>query len=432
MTRLGLRAISQLASSTRLDKLGLRKPTEQMLYQGSKMGFRGVTAANRTFKAMKGLTQPARLSRSGPGEMFDLRPSDDQVMICDAVRIFAKEQFRPVAQAMDTAYGASADLLAQCNDLGVTVMGIPESLGGAGTERSAITNVLIAEAMAEGDMGLAFAALAPSAVSTALVLWGSAEQQASYLGAFAGDTPPAAALAVQEPRGLFDPFKLETRARLVNGRYVVDGVKSMVPLAARAELFIVAADIEGRGPGLLIIESSTPGLSIKAETSMGLRAAATAQLVMEGVSVPTGALLGGGAAEVYNECIQLSRLGWCALGTGCAQSVLDYLIPYVNEREAFGEPISHRQSVAFTVSDIAIDVSAMRLLTWQAASLVDTDRPYEQAVALARRYCGDQGARIGSNGVQLLGGHGFVKEHPVERWYRDLRAVGLMEGALLV
>jgi len=432
MTRLGLRALSQLAASPRLDKLGLRKPTEQLMYQGTKAGFRGVVAANRAFKAIKGLTQPVRLSRSGPGDLFDLRPSEDQVMICDAVRIFAKEQFRPAAQAADTAYGAAPALLAQCQDLGVTAMGIPEALGGAGTERSAVTNVLIAEALAEGDMGLAFAALAPSAVSTALVLWGSAEQQASYLGAFAGETPPAAALAVQEPRALFDPFTLETRARLVNGRYVIDGVKSMVPLAASAELFIVAAEVEGHGPGLLIIESSTPGLSIKAESSMGLRAAGTAQLVLEGVSVPVGALLGGGAAEVYIECIQLARLGWCALGVGCAQAVLDYLIPYVNEREAFGEPISHRQSVAFTVSDIAIDLNAMRLLTWRAASLVDTDQPYAEAVALARRFSADQGARIGSNGVQLLGGHGFVKEHPVERWYRDLRAVGLMEGALLV
>lgn len=442
LTRIGLRTLSQLAASRRLDSLGLRKRTEQVLYHGTKAGFQGVTAANRAFKSIKGLTQPARLPRSGGGDLFDLRPSDDQALICDAVRVFASEQLRPAAQAADTAYAAPADLLVQCQDLGVTALGIPEALGGAGIERSVVTNVLIAQALAEGDMGLAFAALAPSAVSTALVLWGSAEQQASYLGAFAGDAPPPAALAIQEPRALFDPFALETRARLVNGRYVLDGVKAMVPLAASAELFVVAAEVDGKGPGLLIVESSAPGLSIRAETAMGLRAAATAQLVLQGVSVPASALLGGDVAgpvaaadayeSVYAECIQLGRLAWCALGVGCGQAVLGYLVPYVNEREAFGEPISHRQSVAFAVADIAIELDAMRLLTWRAASLADGGQPYIEAAALARRLCADKGMQIGSQGVQLLGGHGFVKEHPVERWYRDLRAVGVMEGGLLV
>jgi alkylation response protein AidB-like acyl-CoA dehydrogenase len=193
-----------------------------------------------------------------------------------------------------------------------------------------------------------------------------------------------------------------------------------------------SAEVDGKGPGLLIVESSTAGLSTKAESPMGLRAAATAQLVLEGVSVPASALIAGGDPAVYAQCIQLGRLGWCALAVGCSQAVLDYLVPYVNEREAFGEPISHRQSVAFAVADIAIELNAMRLLTWRAASLAEADEPFFEAAALARRLCADKGMQIGSNGVQLLGGHGFVKEHPVERWYRDLRAVALMEGALLV
>jgi alkylation response protein AidB-like acyl-CoA dehydrogenase len=112
--------------------------------------------------------------------------------------------------------------------------------------------------------------------------------------------------------------------------------------------------------------------------------------------------------------------------------VLDYVIPAVNERVAFGEPVSHRQAVAFAVSDIAIELAGMRLLTWRAASRADQGRSFAREVALARRLCAAKGMQIGSDGVQLLGGHGYVKEHPVERWYRDLRAVGLMEGALLV
>ena len=113
--------------------------------------------------------------------------------------------------------------------------------------------------------------------------------------------------------------------------------------------------------------------------------------------------------------------------------MLDYVIPYVNERHAFGEPISHRQAVAFTVADIAIEVDGMRLTTWRAASLPDAGKDVAHAAALARRICARARAwQIGSDGVQLLGGHGYVKEYPVERWYRDLRATGVMEGALLV
>ena len=152
--------------------------------------------------------------------------------------------------------------------------------------------------------------------------------------------------------------------------------------------------------------------------------------VNEGRSIKQ--LIADGAANVYEDCIQLSRLAWCALGVGCAQGVLDYVVPYVNDRQAFGEPISHRQSVAFAISNMAIELHGMRLLTWRAASLVDAEEPFDQATMLARRLCADKGMQIGSDGVQLLGGHGFVKEHPVERWYRDLRAVGLMEGGLLL
>jgi len=432
LTRIGLRTLSRMAGSTKLDALGLRKPTEQVLYHGTKAGFKAVTAANRAFKSVKNLGSPQRLPKRGTGELFDLAPTDEQQMLREAARTFAMEQLREAAGKADMAYAAPLELLAQCAELGITSLGIPESLGGMGTERSAMTNVLIAEAMAEGDMGLAFAALAPSAVSTALVLWGNAEQQADYLGDFTGENVPAAALAIQEPTPLFDPFELKTRAVALAGGYVLNGVKSMVPLAGQAELFIVAAHIEGKGPALFLIESSTKGLSVEEDRAMGLRAAGTARLKLDSVGVPGKALLADGAFDAYRECIQLSRLAWCALGTGCAQGVLDFIVPYVNERHAFGEPISHRQSVAFAVSNMSIELNAMRLLTWRAASLVDADADFFEAAALARRLCADKGMQIGSDGVQLLGGHGFVTEYPVERWYRDLRAVGVMEGGLLI
>ena len=143
-------------------------------------------------------------------------------------------------------------------------------------------------------------------------------------------------------------------------------------------------------------------------------------------------MLGETDGTTYAECVRLSRLAWCALAVGTGQAVLDYVTPYVKEREAFGEPIAHRQSVAFMVANIAIELQAMRLLTYKAAGRAAAGKDFAREVALARKLCAEKGMQIGLDGVQLLGGHGFVKEHPVERWYRDLRAIGVMEGSVLV
>jgi len=299
-------------------------------------------------------------------------------------------------------------------------------------EQAAVTSVLIGEAFAHGDMGVAYAALAPGAVATAIGHWGSAEQEATYLPAFTGEDTPAAALAILEPRPLFDPLKLETTAAKKGEDWVLSGTKSLLARPAECELFLVAAEAEGIGPALFVIESGTDGLTVEEEPAMGLRPAATGRLLLEDVTLPATALLGEGKREDYVECVQRARLAWCALAVGTAQATLDYVKQYVNERTAFGEPISNRQSVAFGVSDIGIESEGMRLATYRAASRADQGQDFARETAMARRLCAQKGMQIGSEGVQLLGGHGFVKEHPVERWYRDLRAAGVMEGALLV
>ena len=429
---LGLRALNRFAGLQLVDRLKLRKPAEKAIYAASRNGFLTLNVLGRSFAATQKLLQPARLAAGRSSGLFDLEPSEEQQMLRDAVRSFALEQLRPAAAAADAACAAPASLLAQSAELGIAQLGVPEALGGAGSERSAVTAVLVAEALAQGDLGLAVACLAPTAVSTALALGGEPEQQARYLPAFVGERMPAAALAIQEPRALFDPFVLYTTARTVEGGYVLEGLKSLVPRAAEAELFVVAARLDGRKPALFLIEASTAGLSVLPEPAMGLRAAATAQLRLDNVKLPASALLGKGDDAVYVQCVHLGRLGWCALATGTAQAVLDYVVPYVNERVAFGEPVSHRQAVAFNVATIGIDLESMRLLTWRAASRAGQGLDFARETTLARRLCADKGMAIGSDGVQLLGGHGFVKEHPVERWYRDLRAAGLMEGVLLV
>ncbi len=427
----GLRALNRLASNPLIDRFGLRDSAERVLHEASKATVRTATRAGRTFAATQKLSKPARQPRAGRSDLFDLTPDDEQQMLRESVREFALAKLRPAAEAADDACAAPDELLAQANELGLTMVGVPEELGGAVAERSAVTTVLMSEALAQGDMGIALACLAPAAVSTGLSLWGDAEQQATYLPEFVGENVPAAALAVLEPRPLFNPFDLKTRARRVDGGFVLDGVKSLVPRASASELFVIAASLEGT-PALFVLEPGGKGLSVEPEPAMGLRAAATGRLVLEGVKLPAGALLGEPGQATVSECIQLGRLGWCALAVGTGQAVLDYVIPYVNERTAFGEPISSRQSVAFTVANIAIELDGMRLATYRAASRVDQGMPFAREVALARRLCAERGSAIGSDGVQLLGGHGYVKEHPVERWYRDLRAAGVMEGGLLV
>ena len=430
-TQVGLRALNRLAGSELIDRVGLRSTTERLVGGGTRNGFRAANAAGRRFAAVQKLGKPARQKSSQRSGGFDIEPTEEQQMMIEAFVDFAAAKLRPAAQAADSACATPPELLAQSAELGIAVLGVPEELGGAVDERSAVTSTLITEALARGDMGLAFSALAPAAVSTALGLWGDAEQQSTYLPAFTGEDVPAAALAVQEPRALFDPFALETKARRDGDGFVLDGLKSMVPRAADAELFIVAADLDGT-PALFIVEASTAGLFTDPEPGMGLRAAATAQLKLDGVKLGAGALLAEGNPDTYAECIRLGRVAWCAMALGTAHGALDFLIPYVNERRAFGEPISHRQAVAFNIADIGIEIEGMRLTTYRAASLADRGKDFSRAAAVARELCRTKGTKIGSDAVGLLGGHGYVKEYPVERWYRDLRAAGVLEGGLLV
>lgn len=430
---LGLRALRGIAGLEVIDRVGLRGFSEKALFTATKQGFRSAAAANRTFAAATSLGRAERQRPRSAAGLFDLTPDDEQEMLVEAVTALAAERLRPAAVAADAACTAPTEVLASANEMGVSILGVPEALGGVVEERSAVTSVLVAASLAHGDLGLAVAALAPGAVATALGLWGNAEQQAQYLPAFTqGDEPVPAALTLLEPQPLFDPFELQTTAVRVDDGFVLTGTKALVPRGAEAELFVVAADLEGSGPALFLVESGSPGITVEAEPAMGARAAATATVRFDAVSIPASALLGGGAPEVYAECVDRARIAWCALSVGCAQAVLDYVVPYVNERTAFGEPISNRQAVAFMVADIAIELEGMRLTTLRAASRADQGKEFSREAALARVLCADKGMRIGSDGVQLLGGHGYVKEHPVERWYRDLRAAGVFEGALLV
>ena len=429
---LAVAMLNRLAQTSVLDRLGLRKQTERVVFETTRVGFRTAGSVSRTFsRKRRPGGEAVRVPTAGSKGLFDLTPTEDEQMLVDVVTEFATEMVRPAAAEANDACAAPDELLKASLEIGLPILGVPEELDGISSERSAMAGTLVAEALAKGDMGLAVACLAPGAVATALSLWGSDEQQATYLPAFTGEEVPAAALALTEPRPLFDAMEPRTTALRDGDGFVLNGVKSLVPRAADAELFVVGAALDGK-PALFLVESSTEGIEIESEPSMGVRAAGLGRLVLNDVRVSEIGLLGDASGAAYAECVRLSRLAWCALAIGTGQAVLDYVIPYVNERQAFGEPISNRQSVAFMVANIGIELQAMRLVTYKAASRAAQGKSFDREVALARRLCAERGMQIGNDGVQLLGGHGFVKEHPVERWYRDLRAIGVMEGGVLV
>lgn len=432
-TEIGLALVTPIVGQEFLDRHHLRDPLNRALRYGIKQAFSVAGASTRQFKRVQGLRGgPTRLKASGK-DYFDLTPDDEQKMIVDTVSEFAAEVLRPAARQADDAASYPPELITKAARLGITAVNIPEDFDGIAAHRSTVTNALVAEALAYGDMGLALPILAPGGVASALTHWGSADQQATYLKEFAGENVPQACVAIVEPHPLFDPTALKTTAVRTPSGYRLNGVKSLVPAAADAELFLVGAQLNGK-PTLFVVESSSHGLTVTADPSMGLRAAALGLIELDNVTVPLSARLGEDAASDadYSEAIALSRLGWAALAVGTAHAVLDYVVPYVKERHAFGEPIAHRQSVAFMCANIAIELDGLRLITWRGASRAEQGLPFAREAALAKRLGTDRGMQIGLDGVQLLGGHGYTKEHPVERWYRDLRAIGVAEGVVVI
>ncbi len=431
---MALAALSKIAGSETVERLGLRKGAEAFAYRATRTGFAAASAAARQFEAATELLSPERLPRpERKSDRFDLTETDEQKMFRESVRRFADDSMRAQAVEAETACLAPDQLLAELGELGLAHLVVPEALGGMATERSPVTGVLVAEELGRGDMGLAIAALAPIGVANALVRWGSAAQQVKYLPAFLTDAPPRAAIAITEPQPLFEPAEMTSRATSDGDGFLLSGVKSLVPLGRTADFFLVAAELDTKGPHVFIVRRDSPGVSIEAAPAMGIRAADTATLTLTDVRLENADLLGErpGACD-FTELVDLARIAWCALAVGTSQAVLDYVIPYCNDRIAFGEPVSHRQSVAFMIADLAIELEGMRLLTLRAASRAEAGESFHREAYLARVACAEHGMKIGTDGVQLLGGHGFIKEHPVERWYRDLRVVGSAEGALMV
>lgn len=418
-----LSVLNRVAQADWPDRFKLRKPFERLLYTGSRAGFRMAAKPAKPAKSAKA-PRPA-----DPDGLFDLSLSDEQQMLVEMLGAFASEVLRPAAEAADAQGCVSAELINQALELGLAHYGVSEALGGMAGERTVVTNALIAEALGGGDLSLAASLLVPLSVTNCIRRWASQEQQARWLPAFVGAArPPAMAIAVSEPGLLVDPLRLATRAKRKGRHYQLDGEKCLVLEGLNASAILVAAQTAD-GPALFRVDVGAKGLNLRPEPAMGLKACATARLSLKGVRVAVEDRLAGSAFDL-ERFLAYTTLAWCALAVGTAQAALDYVVTYCNERVAFGEPISHRQGVAFMVADIGIELDAMRLMVWRACARAERGEDFRREAYLARLLCAEKAMKIGTDAVQLLGGHGFTKEHPAERWYRDLRAVAVMAGGL--
>jgi len=372
------------------------------------------------------------MSAAAAKQNFDLTLTDEQRMMRESVRRFAQNEMRAVARKYDEAGETPAEFYTKTLELGWNAVQLPEALGGLGAARSPISNMLLAEDLAYGDMALAIGALASLSFINTVLDQGTEAQHGEFLAPFAQDGFQPAALAIYEPGVRFDPMKLNTRATRSGGDYVLRGKKALVPFGPEAEQLLIVAELEGEGPAAFVVPRGRPGLKAARERYMGLRPLALYTIELDAVAVPAANRLGASQAFDLGRAIDLCRIGSAALAVGAAEAVLDYTKHYCNERVAFGEPITHRQSVAFMIADIAIELDGMRLLAYRAASRAEQGLPFRREAYLARLQAVDKGMKIGTDGVQLLGGHGFIREHMVELWYRNLRAVGLLEGCISV
>ncbi|PRY53420.1 alkylation response protein AidB-like acyl-CoA dehydrogenase [Knoellia remsis] len=428
--RLGLRILSKAGGMPVMADPKVRGRVEKILNRGAHNGFKAQVAVGRAFKQVSGNGAATRADAPKRRGVYDLTPTEDQQMLQQAASELADEVIRPAGPKADADRAVPEEVASAMQEMGLALVGVPEPLGGIAEERSAVAGALVIEQLARGDMGIAVAQMATAAVATALALYGDADQQATYLPHFTGDEPvAAAALALQEPQPLFDPFDLTTTAVAQGDSLVLNGTKALVANAEKAELFVVSAMVGGEAR-LVVVEAGTDGVTIEDDPAMGVRAARTGRVVLTDVTVPRANLLG--SADDHRDAVRRARVAWAAAACGTGRAVLDQVIEYAKERKAFGEPIGQRQAVAFMISDIAIELEGLRLTTLRAAALLDAGKDASQVAAEARSLTATHAAQIGSHAVQLLGGHGFVKEFDNERWYRDLRGAGVLEGTLLV
>lgn len=365
--------------------------------------------------------------------MAEFTLDEDQQQIQDLMRKFAANELRKIARDCDEAAKLPDDLLEKVWELGFCPGPVEEKYGGFEMGRSAVTSAIMLEELAWGDVSLALGALSPLLMMIPILECGTDAQKEEWLPKFCDEQFFHATAALMEPRITFDAGDLQATVALDGDTVVLNGTKCMVPLADSAEHILVYATTE-KGAGAdsveaIIVDKGTSGMTIgEREKNMGLRPLPLFPVTFKDCKVSSSRRVGGEGGIDYMRLLNLSRANLCAMAVGVARASHEYALEYAKERHAFGEPIASRQAIAFMLAESAIEIAGMRLLAWRAAWRLDRKEDATRDTTLARMYCADQTMNIVDYGVQILGGHGYIREHPVELWFRNGRAFSSLEG----
>jgi len=368
--------------------------------------------------------------------MYSFVPNEEQKMLVDAISRYAQGDLRAKAHDADEASELPGSLVEKGWELGYLQASIPETYGGFG-ERSVVTGALAAEEFAWGDLAGALAVMAPSLFTTPMLLGGSEEQKEEYLPkVIEGEWQPYTA-ALVEPYFDFDPNDLHTLATEDGSDYVLNGDKAYVPYALQAQqagtAMVIYAKL-GQSTQGFIVPAGAPGLELGAqELLMGIHGLPAYKLHLKDVRIPQANRLNGVLGHEFEPILSAMRVALAAMATGLSRAALEYARDYAKDREVFGVKVAQKQAIAFMIADMATEIGAIRLLNWEAAWMLDNakEEAFKQAY-LAFTGAADMAMMVTDRAVQILGGHGYIREHPVELWMRNGRGIATLTGLAIV
>jgi alkylation response protein AidB-like acyl-CoA dehydrogenase len=364
--------------------------------------------------------------------MISFSPTEEQQFVVATIGRFAREKVRPARQEADETGAYPRALIEEGWRLGLTAAWVPEDYGGLGEEHSAINAALFAEELGYGDLSLALHVLAPALVGVPILRAGSEAQRERWLPRLAEDVFPALSAALTESGWDFDPAHPRTTARRDGDEYVLDGAKVRVPLAAEAEALLIYADDSDATQGF-IVDRAAAGLVIgEREQLMGLRALPTYELTLSDCRVAAAARVGEGKGMDMGAVLNLSRVTLGALAVGVARNALEHALAYAKERQAFGKHIAQFQSIAFMLAEMRIEVDAARLMVWEAAWHLDQGHDATRECVLGAQYAEETAMMVADRAVQIYGGHGYIRENPVESLLRQARGISTLTGMALL
>ena len=358
--------------------------------------------------------------------------NEEEQLFSDSVREFADREIRPLVREMDEHAKLDKNLISKLFDLGVMGIEIPEEYGGAGA--SFFYSVLAVEQLSRVDPSVGvFVDVQNTLFINGLVKWGSEDIKKRFCPRVAKDT--IGAYALSEAGSGSDAFAMATRGKEDGDSYVLTGRKLWITNGNEAHVFMVFANVNPdagyRGITAFLVERGTPGFSVgKKEDKLGIRASSTCELLLDGCRVPKANVLGevGKGYKVAMDTLNEGRIGIGAQMIGVSRGALDATIAYVKERKQFGKAIGEFQAVRHQIARAAIDLQTAKLLVYDAARLRDMGLPFLNEAAMAKIYSSEVAERITSMAINLFGGNGYVKEYPVEKFWRDAKIGQIYEG----